>query len=130
MIRIELPLPPKVLHPNSNKPITRGGMIGLNKAKKKARLDAGYAARKAARETTRWERATIKAYFSFARVTGRGHDQDNLIAWLKHYVDGIVDAGIIADDSGLTWLPSRVTSVGTGHRGLSTGVVLEIEPIE
>ena len=35
----------------------------------------------------------------------RGHDPDNLIAWAKAAIDGLVDGGILADDRQLVYLP-------------------------
>lgn len=32
----------------------------------------------------------------------RKHDDDNLIAWLKSYRDGVADAGLVSNDSQIT----------------------------
>lgn len=61
----------------------------------------------------RWPRATAQATFHFS--TRRRRDRDNLLASLKAAFDGLVDAGVIADDSGLTHLPVIVAVDGGGE---------------
>src|SRR5437870_3567423 len=93
-LRIELPLPDKRLWPNSSKPASLAGKIGLGKKKAKARWDARQAATAAWRhkagwiDPPRWEKATIRAVW---RSKGKV-DPDNIVAALKHYCDGLADA--------------------------------------
>lgn len=95
-ITIELPLPHKGLTPNRR---AQGGQY--YKLKKAAR-EAGYLCAFAAlkrRDAPQWEqaRALIVRY-----GPNRMHpDGDNVVASLKHYIDGIADCGIIRNDRGL-----------------------------
>ena len=45
-----------------------------------------------------WMAATIHAVFYFS--TRRRRDRDNLVASLKHYLDGLADAGLVENDRG------------------------------
>lgn len=56
----------------------------------------------------RWKRATIEATYYLRDRRGLVSDQDNRISSLKSAVDGLVDAGILADDRGVTWKPVAV----------------------
>jgi Holliday junction resolvase RusA-like endonuclease len=47
--------------------------------------------------------ASVQCRFYFA--TKRRRDGDNLLASMKSCFDGLVDAGVFTDDSGLTHLP-------------------------
>lgn len=51
----------------------------------------------------RLESATVQA--TFYHKDKRRRDGDNLLAMLKPVWDGMVDAGVFVDDSGLTHLP-------------------------
>lgn len=53
-------------------------------------------------EPPMWVSAFVTATFHFK--TRRGRDQDNLIASLKHGIDGICAAGVMENDKGLHWL--------------------------
>jgi len=44
-----------------------------------------------------WKKCSVKAAFYF--TTKRGRDIDNLIGSLKSTYDGLVDAGVVPDDS-------------------------------
>ena len=61
----------------------------------------------------KWETATGHAVFFFA--VKRRRDKDNLAASLKAAWDGITDAGIMANDSGLTPMPVEIV-VGPTER--------------
>lgn len=50
-----------------------------------------------------WERARVR--IDWYHKTARFLDRDNIIASCKAYIDGICDAGIIADDVGVTYEP-------------------------
>ncbi len=102
-IKITLPLPPKELSPNA-----RGHWAA------KARATKGYrqwawaeAVSTSGGRRFRWLAATAVATFYFPQR--RRRDRDNLLASLKAAFDGITDAEIIADDSGLIHLPVAVT---------------------
>jgi len=98
--KVALPLPPKELSPNTR---CHWG--------KKAKAIAEYranAANYAASLVWRDEDAnfqTAKEQTTFYFRDKRRRDADNLLAMLKSAFDGIVDGGILADDSGLTHLP-------------------------
>jgi Holliday junction resolvase RusA-like endonuclease len=55
------------------------------------------------RHWTPAKRVTIQA--TLWHKTNRRRDGDNALASLKAAFDGLVDAGILADDSGVTHLP-------------------------
>lgn len=96
--KIILPLPPRELQPNS-----RAVWQARMRLTKKARADGYVAARVAWGNSPppRWNVARITVTFYFARTNRR--DRDNLIAWLKPYIDGLEDFGIIDDDTNLLW---------------------------
>ncbi len=48
-------------------------------------------------ESLPWGKCSVHATFYFA--TKRGRDVDNLIASLKSTYDGLVDAGVVSDDT-------------------------------
>lgn len=104
-ITIVLPLPSRDVSPNS-----RGHWAKKARAVKQQRRDAFIAATLALypaderqRRKPRWKSASAKAVFYFRDA--RRRDRDNMAASLKGIYDGIVDAGILADDSGLTHEP-------------------------
>jgi Holliday junction resolvase RusA-like endonuclease len=111
LLEVVLPLPDKKLSPNA-----RPHYMALHKAKKKARfiskaetLDAlhryyrefGLPFKKPLLET-----AEIKRVFFFK--VNRRRDPDNLDASTKAYIDGLRDAGLLADDDKITYLPTEV----------------------
>jgi Holliday junction resolvase RusA-like endonuclease len=99
-ITLILLLPAKCLSPNA-----RVHPFVLAKAKRIHRDRARWATYDAiAGKTPRWLAATIQA--TFYHPQRRVRDQMNLIGSLKAYEDGIVDAGLLADDEGVTWLPA------------------------
>lgn len=102
---ITLPLPPKELHPNAR-------VHWMVKAKQT--LSYRTTARWVAYEVLNpigfhgksrpyWKAATVQATFYFK--VNRRRDADGLLSSLKAAFDGLADAGVIADDSGLTHLP-------------------------
>ena len=99
---VELSLPPKELAPNG-----RYHWAAKARATKSYRESARLAGLVAlgGRTAPRWRQATERALFF--HPTSRRRDPDNLLASLKAAFDGLVDAGIIADDAGLTHLPPR-----------------------
>lgn len=104
-ITITLPLPPRALSPNG-----RSHWAIKAKAVKRYRADAAIAAMAAMNEVgiapPRWERATatVRVYKRTAHRT----DSDNMTASLKAGIDGIADAGVIANDVGLVPMPPEM----------------------
>ncbi len=94
-ITINIPLPPKELHPNS-----RAHKMAVHRQGKKYEAWAFYAALnemgKRKIKTLPWARAEITT--RFYHKTKRGRDEDNAIAWMKAGFDGMADAGIVAND--------------------------------
>ena len=96
MIVIPLPLPPEQLHSNG-RTRSHGWRASLvRKARGEAKLVAGQY-----RPRVPYEAVTIQPTFYLHRK----RDGDGLNAWLKPYLDGIADAKIVANDSGVTLLP-------------------------
>lgn len=101
-ITIILPLPRRILSPNG-----RAHFHPKAKAVKAYRTLAMAAARNATPgPSPRWERARALTRFFFSDRLRR--DGDNLLASLKPAFDGIVDAGVLADDRGLSHEPVGV----------------------
>lgn len=100
---ITLPLPHADLSPNA-----RVHRMRLARRKKKARFDGGIAAVAAINEAgwraaPRWVAVTVECHWFFRER--RRRDSDNLTASLKAAMDGLTDAGVWLDDSGVTPLP-------------------------
>lgn len=104
------------------------------RATKQARNDAGLVTlatlNTAGLRKPTWTNATCQARFYFAKRAAR--DGDNLLAWLKAYFDGVADAGLVANDAGITHLPATTDidktnprvelhfeRIGTDERGTS-----------
>ena len=94
-ITICLPLPDRLLHPNA-----RCHWAKKAKAVKLAKEAAFYEARLAGVHGNLWKTADVKAVFYFQ--LSRTRDKDNSSASLKAYLDGIVQAGLLVNDSGLS----------------------------
>lgn len=100
-IELTLPLPDKVLHPNGR---TRSFQKRARLVKK-ARSDAALVGRSVFSGEP-FESADVHATFYMPRRM----DGDNLNAWLKSYLDGLQDAGIVQNDSALRLLaPAQIT---------------------
>ena len=101
-ILIEYPLPPRILHPNGR---TRN--YGYRAAMiRKTRANAALIARGFVRTGLPWKKCTIHPTFYLKRK----QDGDNLNAWIKPLIDSLQDAGIVANDSGVTLLaPTQIT---------------------
>ena len=103
ILPLTLPLPPKALSPNAR------GHWGA-----KARAVAGYRQRAymvacvevPASKRPGWERAETRVVFYLP--DRRRRDMDNLAASLKAAWDGIADAGIVQNDSGLYHHPPEM----------------------
>jgi crossover junction endodeoxyribonuclease RusA len=98
-ITIVLTLPTKELSPN-----WRGHWAQKSRAVREYRSQA-YAAGIAASKHNKpmWKTAIAQA--TFFHLTRHRRDGDNLLASLKAAFDGIADAGIVANDSGITHRP-------------------------
>lgn len=115
---LTLPLPHQMLHPNHS----TGNWKWKAALRKRARADAATAARLHVPAGCPFGRASIQATFYLARK----NDEDNLCAWLKAYLDGLADAGIVANDSAFT-IQTPVTQI-TGRK-VTKRVVLTITAI-
>lgn len=95
-IRIILPPVPKVLQPNCS-----AGTIGMRFKKasaiKKRRRITAEAVEIEECETLPWEKCHVHADFYYK--TNRRRDVDNAIGSLKSTYDGLVDSGIVSDDT-------------------------------
>jgi len=105
--RIKLELPPKSLHPNRR--ATWQAKMRERGAYRKSCCGAGLAEVHVAFDGVApcWAAATVRLVYHFGGGRSQLHDPDNLIAWGKTSIDGLVDAGIFADDRGLVWLPAE-----------------------
>lgn len=125
-LEITVPLPPKGTHPNA-----RPSMRGKMHAKKLQRQDAWLAAVAAMNELgvkpPRWTHATALATFHFPGNRAKPHDLDNLAAWAKATWDGLVTAGVLADDRGL--VPLRPVQL-IGKAATERKLVLIITPTQ
>lgn len=117
MITVTLPLPPEILHPNGRTRSHGYRASMVRKARGEARLIGQQAANGA---------PLLKAAIRSTWYMPRRRDEDGLLAWLKPYIDGLCDAGLIKNDSGVTLLPP--TQI-TGAAGQERKVVLTIESL-
>ena len=95
---------PRVLSPNR-----RGHWATESRAARVYREQAFLVARSRVgvnRKDLPWPGAFVRATFYFQ--IKRKRDGDNLNASLKHALDGLADAGIVADDNHLVLLPPTV----------------------
>jgi crossover junction endodeoxyribonuclease RusA len=100
---ITLPLPPRELSPNA-----RVHWAAKARAVKAYRAVAYWEAMMAVprRDRMEWKEAT--AHVVYYKASARKMDADNILASLKASFDGLVDAGILADDAGLRHAPVRL----------------------
>ena len=101
VLTVTVGLPSRVVSPNS-----RVHWAVRSKAVKKQRIEswaAGQVAMGEVGETGGWREATCQVHW-YARDERR-RDKDNALASLKATFDGLVDAGLLHDDSALTHLP-------------------------
>ncbi len=119
MNRIEVPLslPPKELSPNA-----RVHWRVKAKFTKSARSIAACSAIIASdMQRLGWKAARVKCVFTFGDK--RQRDKDNLLASMKAYFDGLADAGVVENDSQLTYEPIEITAPNR----LQKRVVIHIE---
>lgn len=116
-LRIDLPWPASCLSPNA-----RSHWRKVGEAKKSARTLAKYVALDAINRAA-WPKNVTDArtHITFIAKDERKRDGDNHLAMLKAYLDGITDAGVIANDCGFTHSPVRFV------KGEDRGVIIEIE---
>lgn len=118
MITIWIPLPPKECHPNA-----RPHHMAKARATKKYRTTVAVLARAALGRTPAPKWKKVEVYPVFRVSTNRNRDRDNALASLKAAFDGLRDAGVIEDDSGV--IPHPVEFVVDK----ATGVVLTIKEV-
>jgi len=113
---VTLPPPPTVLNPNRT-----SHWRTKAKAVKQYRNDAHIAAYTALNEMDRWhsnrprwKQAVMTPKFYFR--DRRRRDRDNFQAALKAACDGLVDAGVLIDDSGLATMPAEFDIDGNDPR--------------
>lgn len=98
-LTFQLPSPPLILRPNG-----RAVEFLKRKARREARLAAAEEARRVLSdnqmEPPRWGKASMGVVL-FLGPRNKQPDPDNLIASLKPYIDGLADAGIVANDKNL-----------------------------
>lgn len=95
---VTLPLPPKELSPNA-----RCHWAVKSRKVRKYREDSFVAAVAKGINQSKLKEAEVQCVFYFRH--NRRRDGDNLLASMKSAFDGLVDAGVFTDDSGLTHLP-------------------------
>jgi len=95
-ITICIKLPNRVLSPNY-RPASLGGRFGVASASKKQRKTTREAIEQFAIETLPWQKCEVLVSLYYQHKARR--DTDNAIGSLKSMYDGIVDAGIVADDT-------------------------------
>lgn len=105
-IIVTIPIPPRGTRANAS----HGGHWGPKaRATKKQRQDAGYAALEVIRhrrDLVFFVKATVLPKFFFKDK--RAYDASNLGTWLKASLDGLADAGIVANDRDFTLLPAEM----------------------
>ena len=125
VIKVLLPIPHKVLRPNG-----RTFSYGYRaKLVKQHRLAAMYAAINELNEMEvcfdlglPWRGATVSSQWAVCAKW----DQDNAIASLKPYLDGLADAGIVSNDRDFTVLPPEMVV----SRKMDTGIWITIQKCE
>jgi crossover junction endodeoxyribonuclease RusA len=114
-----LPLPPKELSPNAR--VHWAAKAAVTKWYRAEARVAGW--RVPAGQRPGWTEA-VASVVVYA-PTRRRMDRDNALASLKSAFDGLVDAGILADDAGLHHAPLRLE-----HDKARPRVEITIEPVE
>ena len=96
VIILNIPAPPRAVHPNA-----RVHYFARARAVKRYRREVAMIALGARAQASDlpWQR--VRADIRFCYPVRRRRDRDNAIAALKPAFDGLQDAGLIADDSGL-----------------------------
>jgi crossover junction endodeoxyribonuclease RusA len=118
-MRIELPWPASCLSPNA-----RSHWRKVGEAKKSARTLAKFVALDAINRSN-WPKNVTAAMtrITFIAKDERKRDGDNHLAMCKAYLDGLADAGVIANDCGFTHAPIKFV------KGKDREVIIEIEQL-
>ena len=66
----------------------------------------------------------MDGHLEFITTAMRGYDRDNLIAWMKSGIDGVADAGVIANDRDIVSWSTEVV------KGIKREVVLTLREQE
>ena len=112
-VSIKLEMPHRFLSPNS-----RCHWAYKAREKKHQRMSAQIYIRQelGAVPEPKWETASVQ--ITVTPPYRRRRDKDNLLASLKAAFDGAQDAGLIADDSGLTYLPITIAEPDKANAGV------------
>lgn len=98
-ITIVFPLPDRALSPNARVHWAKKAKLAKHLRTASHYLTTAAIAMYGYPSQPNWKQATYKARFYFQ--TARTRDADNAIASLKSALDGVADAGLIINDSGL-----------------------------
>lgn len=103
-VTVTIPVPHRSLSPNA-----RAYWAVKAKHKQNARHTAQILTLKETKcSIHNWPTASVAVVWFARTASGLRMDHDNIIGSLKGTIDGIADAGLLADDRGVTWLPPRV----------------------
>lgn len=118
-IEIDLPLPSRLLHPNA-----RPHYMAKARQTRNHRFAACVMATAARTNKKPWKSASVLLRFTFADK--RARDRDGLLSMAKAYIDGVADAGVVENDSQMTFLPVEITSPNK----LRTGVKIIVTNLD
>ncbi len=119
MITLTLPLPPVALSPNARPRHWSVKNSAIAAYRNRAEMEAR---RLPARNRMGWRQAEIQ--ITYYHRWPRKRDGDNHLAQMKAAIDGLVKAGVLADDSGVTYPPVRFVVDPNGE----PRVELEVRP--
>lgn len=102
MITLTLPLPPPALSPNARPRHWSIKTRAVAAYRSRAEMEARRLPR---RQRQAWDRAEIQ--ITFYHPNRRRRDADNALASMKAGLDGLVRAGVLSDDHGVTYPPVR-----------------------
>jgi Holliday junction resolvase RusA-like endonuclease len=109
-LSVVLDIPASALSPNAHAVgVSRGALFAKRARIRAARHYAGVMALDALKgsEPPRWRRARLQIAWYAQRERWKP-DADNAIARVKHYLDGLRDAGVLDDDDRLTIEPPLI----------------------
>ncbi len=112
-ITIDLPHPPRILHPNA-----RPHYMAKAKATKAYRMGAKAAALAAGGDSQLWPAATVKVIATYKDA--RRRDRDGILSSLKAAFDGLADAWVVLNDADFTYEPVEI------RKGKDVGIRLII----
>ena len=125
-IVIVLPLPNKVLSANFTVGGIGGRMMKATATKKYRRL-ACEVVQNERIESLPWKKVSVRADFHYTKK--RRRDTDNLMYSLKSIYDGIIDAGVVLDDTS-EYMKREEPRIYDNSRKITPMVVLEIRRIK